>query len=131
MRLSGLAYLGYPGLALVSALKGNPADAERRLAEADQRGSGKTGTSTLARAVVAARAGRWAETRELLRRYEVTLLGGPTGALADTLAAWAVEKTSGERRHVDPVALFGEGSSASLQEYWPELVAFVEQAPKA
>jgi hypothetical protein len=90
-----------------------------------------TGLTTLARAVVAARAGKWGETRDFLRRYEVTLLGGPTRALADALSAWAVESTSGERRHVDPVALFGEGSSAGLKNAWPELVAFVDRAPKA
>jgi hypothetical protein len=130
-KFSGLVSIGMPGLALTCALKGKTTEAHRWLQDAEKVGGGGTGLCTVARAVLTARAGRWQETRELLRRYEVTLLGGPTGALADALSAWAVENTTGERRHVDPVALFGEGSSAGLKNAWPELVAFVEQAPKA
>ena len=70
------------------------------------------------------------DAREMLGRYELRSLGGPTRGLSDALKAWSVELTTGGRRHVDRVALFGEAGPEGLREAWPELVAFVERAPE-
>ena len=40
-----------------------------------------------------------------------------------------IEKLTGELRHVDRIALFGETGPEELRKAWPELIAFVERAP--
>lgn len=132
-RLTGfdLARLLHPQRALAAALLGSPEAAERWLEEAAAAGAGDSAQGTLARAVVAARRGEWAQVRSLLQRYEVKQLGGPSRGLADALSAWAVEQLTGERRHVDRVALLGEAGTDALEELWPELADFVARAPPA
>lgn len=40
-----------------------------------------------------------------------------------------IEHLSGEKRHVDRIALFGETGPEGLRKGWPELIDFVERAP--
>ena len=87
------------------------------------------GLRTLVTAVIAARAGRAMEAFTRLSQPEVKQLGGMPRALADTLRAFLVFQDRGERWPVDRIALFGESGPEQLQKVWPELAAFVEQAP--
>jgi hypothetical protein len=61
----------------------------------------------------------------------VKQLGGGTGALVNALRAWAIERTTGELRHVDRVLLFGETGPQAVEKVWPELAQFVARAPAA
>ena len=85
----------------------------------------------LTTAVLAVRAGDFAEGRRSLSVYEIRLLGGPTRGLADALSAWCLEQTTGERRHVDRLGLFGEAGPDAIRRFWPELADFLERAPAA
>lgn len=112
--------------ALAQALLGHVADAERTLGAA---GADLDSSGYLTRAVLAARAADFPRAFELADRLEVKQLGGNLRGLAEALRAWARQQTTGERWPVDRIALFGEAGPALLQAAWPELVAFVEQAP--
>lgn len=85
--------------------------------------------TALARAVLLARSAEWASARERLAMLEAKRLGGPLGALARALDSWWVERLTGELRHVDRVALFGEAGPEELRSAWPGFVEFVERAP--
>jgi tetratricopeptide (TPR) repeat protein len=124
-----LTKLLFPSRALSAALLGWTEVASARLEEAQRVDAANTAEVVLARAVLAGRAGAWAEARALLQRYEVKLLGGPMRGLADALYAWTVERLTGELRPVDRVGLYGEAGPGGLKALWPELAAFVERAP--
>jgi tetratricopeptide (TPR) repeat protein len=114
-----------PRRALVAALRGQAEQAQEWLAEARELGRETEAMAIIAEAVLACRRGAWAEARRLLEQPETHALGGPIRGLRDTLLAWSVERLTGERRHVDPVTVFGEASTDRLQAAWPELVAFL------
>jgi tetratricopeptide (TPR) repeat protein len=121
--------------ALVAALDGRLRDALKRLDEAKELKSDSAGLAVLASAVLACRRGTWAEGKALLERPECLSLEGPLRGLRDALLAWSVERLTGERRPVEPLAIFGESSPDKLQAAWPELVTFIlakhqELAPK-
>ncbi|MCU0695334.1 MAG: hypothetical protein MUC96_02260 [Myxococcaceae bacterium] len=120
-----------PQRALVAALLGRGDEARGHLASCERLGLARAAQVLLARAVLAVRAGDFAEGRRQLGVYEVRLLGGPPRGLADALAAWCVEQTTGERRHVDRLALFGEAGPDTLRGLWPELADFLDRAPAA
>ncbi|MDX2010082.1 MAG: hypothetical protein SFW67_07830 [Myxococcaceae bacterium] len=120
-----------PQRALVAALLGRADEAQRHLASCEQLGLGRSAHVLLARAVLSVRAGDFAEGRRQLGVYEVRLLGGPGRGLADALSAWCLEQTTGERRHVDRLGLFGEAGPDAIRRFWPELAEFLERAPAA
>lgn len=108
-------------LALTHALLGRTGDAQRMLIEVPA-GQGDPGLVALAQAILLqrARADDAAGARAKLNSFEAKQLTGSIGALARTLDALCIEKLTGELRHVDRVAQFGETG----------LVAFVERAPE-
>jgi hypothetical protein len=114
--------------ALVAAVAGRTGDALALLDRLHPE-AGETGTAQLARAVLACRRGVFGEALTLVDRFEVRQLGAVQGALGGALRAWALAEETGEVRHVDRLALFGETSPDALRAVWPELVAFVERAP--
>lgn len=116
--------------ALACALHGDVARANEWLSKAIEGPQG-TRWAILSRAALACRNGDFATAVRELDHFEVKQIGGGTGALASTLRAWAIERTTGELRHVDRVLLFGETGPETLQKVWPELAAFVERAPAA
>ncbi|MBL8936170.1 MAG: hypothetical protein JNM69_16565 [Archangium sp.] len=115
-------------LALTLALLSDQAGARRSLA-ALPAGKGDAGRVALAEAILLARAGSWSEARRRLGSYESKQLAGSIGALSRAVDAMCVESLTGELRHVDRIALFGETGPQELRKAWPELVAFVERAP--
>ncbi|MEW5737901.1 MAG: hypothetical protein AB1938_03190 [Myxococcota bacterium] len=125
-----LTKLLFPSRSLSAALLGREDVARSRLEHVEELGAGSTADALLARAVLAVRARQWGEARELLQRYEVKLLGGPMRGLADALYAWCVEQMSGELRPVDRVGLLGETGPEALEKLWPELMDFVQRAPR-
>ena len=92
-------------------------------------GRGDPGRVGLAEAILLIRAGDAMGARAKLGRFEVKHMAGTIGALARTLDALCIERLTGELRHVDRVALFGESGPDELRKAWPELIAFVERAP--
>jgi tetratricopeptide (TPR) repeat protein len=120
-----------PQRALVAALLGRAEDAKAHLRACEALTLGRSAHVLLAQAILAVRAGDFAEGRRQLSVYEVRLLGGPTRGLADALAAWCVEQMTGERRHVDRLGLFGEAGPDAIRRFWPELADFIERAPSA
>ena len=115
-------------LALTHSLLGRSGDARRMLAEVPA-GRGDPGRVGLAEAILLIRAGDAMGARAKLGRFEVKHMAGTIGALARTLDALCIERLTGELRHVDRVALFGESGPDELRKAWPELIAFVERAP--
>jgi hypothetical protein len=115
-------------LALVQALLGREASARQNLKDipADQADPGRI---RLAEAILLARSGDAAGARAKLSSFEVKQMAGTIGALARTLDAMCVERLTGELRHVDRIALFGETGPDGLRKAWPELISFVERAP--
>ena len=111
--------------ALVAALDGRLRDAIKRLDEARELKSNSAVLAVLASAVLDCRRGAWVGGRVLLERPECFSLNGPLRGLRDALLAWSVERLTGERRHVEPLTVFGEASPDKLQAAWPELVAFI------
>ncbi|MFO0597836.1 MAG: hypothetical protein U0228_21220 [Myxococcaceae bacterium] len=89
----------------------------------------ESGRRLLTEGVLLAREGNFSEARRKLGAFEVKQLSGTIGALARTVDALCIEKTNGELRHVDRVALFGEAAPDELERGWPELVDFVKRAP--
>jgi len=117
-------------LALAFALVGDEAAARQRLATIAS-GKGDPGRIALAEAILLTRAGNPSEARRRLGSFESKQLGGTMGALARVVDAMCVESLTGELRHVDRVALFGEGGPDELRKAWPDFVAFIERAPAA
>ncbi len=115
-------------LALAYVLSGRLGEATRELATvpADK---GEPGRLTLVTALVLLRSGEAAGARAKLASFEVKQLGGAMGTLARTAEAFCIEHLSGEKRHVDRIALFGETGPEGLRKGWPELIDFVERAP--
>ncbi|RYZ35818.1 MAG: hypothetical protein EOO71_34085 [Myxococcaceae bacterium] len=111
-------------LALVSAMDGRVALAEKRLSVKTWDGTPLL-MAVLASAVVACRAGGWAQAREQLGHASLRETSGPLRGLRDALDAWCQEHLTGERGAVDAVAVFGEASPDVLEKCWPELVAFL------
>jgi tetratricopeptide (TPR) repeat protein len=120
-----------PQRALVAALLGRTDEARAHVATCQQLGLSRSAQVFLTTAVLAVRAGDFAEGRRALSVYEIRLLGGPTRGLADALSAWCLEQTTGERRHVDRLGLFGEAGPDAIRRFWPELADFLERAPAA
>ncbi|XXF78263.1 hypothetical protein P2318_00465 [Myxococcaceae bacterium GXIMD 01537] len=121
-----------PSLALVAALEGRTREALQRLDEARTLGVDAAPDAVLASAVLACRRRDWSEARALLERRECSQLEGPSRGLRDAMVAWCVEQLTGERRKVEPLSVFGEASTDTLQAAWPELVAFLlERSRKA
>lgn len=113
-------------LALALALLGRTAEARAALEKLQGE---PDGLQRITRAVLAARAGDFEAAFDEASRHEVKLLGGSFRGLAEAIRAWARLQTKGDRWPVDRIALFGEAGPELLQRAWPELVAFVEQAP--
>lgn len=111
--------------ALVAALEGRLREALQRLDEARDLKSDSAAQAVLALAVLSCRRGDWSGGRALLDRPECFTLEGPLQGLREALLAWSVERLTGERRHVEPLAVFGEASPDKLQAAWPELVSFI------
>lgn len=82
----------------------------------------------LAAAIVSSKKADWVTVGSLLGTFAAKQLPNTLGALARTLEAWSVMERTGEKRHVDPVALFAETGPGELAKVWPELIAFVERA---
>ncbi len=131
MRMMNLRPLIAPYRAFGAAFLGRSSDAEARLSECERLGVDSNAMATLARGVLAARAARWTDAHALLSRIEMNALGGPSRGLADALRAWTIQQLSGELRHVDRVAIFGESGPDVLKEAWPELHEFIQRAPAA
>ena len=127
-KVPALAALLPEHLALVQALLGRVGDARESLKDLppDQADPGRV---RLAEAIVLARHGDAAGARTKLSSFEVKQMSGTIGALARTLDAMCIEQLTGELRHVDRVALFGETGPDELRKAWPELISFVERAP--
>lgn len=128
LKLSSLEALLPEHLAIALALLADEAGARRSLA-AVPAGKGDGGRVALAEAILLARTGKWSEARQRLGTFEAKQLGGSLGALSRAIDALCVESLTGELRHVDRVALFGETGPDGLRKAWPELIAFVERAP--
>ncbi len=114
--------------ALVKALRGDASGARRSLQEVPVPARDSRLTA-LVEAVLMARAANFPGVLDRVSGFDAKQLAGVLGALGRTLEAWAAEMTSGERRHVDRVALYGESGPDELGRAWPELVAFTERAP--
>jgi hypothetical protein len=117
-------------LAVCTALAGRTDTAQRWLDQLTLEAR-DTGLSGLARAVLACRRGDFSGALPLLDAFEVKQLGGFYLALANALRAWCVAEQTGELRHVDRVALFGETGPEVVRGAWPELTDFVLRAPAA
>jgi tetratricopeptide (TPR) repeat protein len=129
--------LGTPGdlatllpehLALTHALLGHLGEAKAAI-DALPAGKGDAGRLRLAEAIILARSGDAAGARAKLATFEVKQLAGTLGAFARTLDAFCIERLTGELRHLDRIALFGETGPEELRRAWPELITFVERAP--
>lgn len=127
-KLGDLAALLPEHLALTHALLGNVGEARRAMAEvpADK---GDPGRINLVLGILLVREGEWRQAREKLASFEVKQMAG-IGAFARALDAMCIEKLSGERRHVDRLAVFGVGGADELAKAWPEFAAFVARAPE-
>jgi tetratricopeptide (TPR) repeat protein len=115
-------------MALVAALSGRAEEAARWLSAVPEQDADPA-RAALVRGVLAAKAGEWSGAREFLAPFEVKQLGGALGGLARVLDAMAIEGLTGERRHIDRVALYGETGPEALRPHWPELVEFVNRTP--
>lgn len=129
-KLSTLATSLPEHLALTLALLADETGARRSLALIPA-GKGDAGRIALGEAILFARSGNPTEARRRLGSFESKQLGGSIGALARAIDAMCVDALTGELRHVDRIALFGETGPQELRKAWPELVAFVERAPAA
>lgn len=115
-------------LALVSALRNDGAKAKEWLAlvpapDADP------ARNALVNGVLAAHGNDWARARQLLGPFEVKQLGGVFGGLVRAVDALCIERLTGEVRHLDRVALYGETGPEELRKVWPEFVEFVDRSP--
>lgn len=123
-----LATVLHEHLAMTLALLGDGAGARSALAAVPQ-AQADAARVALTEGVLLLRDGRPSEARQRFGSFAVRQLGGSTGALARAADAMCVELMSGERRHVDRIALYGETGPQELGKAWPELVAFVDRAP--
>lgn len=80
---------------------------------------------TLAQAVRACRAERWAEAKELLRTDGMKMLWATNLELRELLLAWSEERLGSPPRKVDVSLLTREGV-ADASSWWPELGERVE-----
>jgi hypothetical protein len=117
--------------ALVAALAGRSQDAVARLDEARALTRDTLVEAPLAEAVLACRDQDWARARALLEREEMLTLVATLRGLRDALLAWSVARLTGERRGVEPLAVFHEASPDKLQAAWPEFAAFLLASPPA
>lgn len=117
-------FLTRPRLALACALLG---DATRARELVDQQPSDPT--SLLAAAVLALREKHPREACALLERKAIYQLAGPERGLRDALHAWGAHQLTGQIRHVNRVAIWGEGGPEELARAWPEFMAALERAP--
>ena len=115
-------------LSILYALLGRAEDARRVMAESPI-ATRDPGRVALVQAILLAREREWQRARQELARMEVKQLSGSLGALSRTLDAFCVERLTGELRHVDRIALYGEAGADQLRLYWPEFVDFVDRAP--
>jgi len=115
-------------LAVAYALFGQETEARRALSESPK-GKAHPGRVGLVEGILSLRGGDASAARVRLASLEVRRMGGSLGTLARVLDAFCVEHLTGELRHVDKVALFGEAGPDELKAAWPELWAFVERAP--
>ncbi len=129
-KLASLVTLLPEHLSVTLALLGDEGGARRSLATLPA-GKGDVGRVALAEAILLTRSGNPSEARRRLGSFEVKQLSGSIGALARVIDAMCVELLTGELRHVDRIALFGETGPQELRKAWPEIVAFVERAPAA
>lgn len=115
-------------LALTQALLGRAGDARLTL---NNLPDGKADPSRvgLVEGILLARTGDAAGARLKLGTFAVKQQGGSVGAMGRAVDGLCIETLTGERRHVDRVALFGETGPDELRKAWPELVAYVERAP--
>lgn len=123
-----LAAVAFEHEALVKAVLGDVAGARAAL-QAVPAGRGDPRYATLIAAVLEVRSGDFAGARSRLGSFDAKQLPGVLGAFVRALEAWSIEALTGELRHVDRVALFGETGPEALRAAWPEFVAFVERAP--
>lgn len=80
-------------------------------------------------AVAALREHRFADAERLLAEVRGGKIDPWQAGLVDALSAWCAFELRGERRPVDRAALFGEADPEGLLQHWPELGAFLDQAP--
>lgn len=80
-------------------------------------------------ACVAVRTDRFARADVILSEPVIKQLGGYLRGLADVLTVWCAHELRAERLPVDRAALFGEADAEGLLQHWPELRAFLDQAP--
>lgn len=115
-------------LALTQALLGRAGEARLTLTEIPE-GKADPARVGLTEAILLARTGDAAGARAKLSSFEVKQLGGSIGAMSRAVDGFCLETLTGQRRHLDRVALFGETGPDELRKAWPELVAYVERAP--
>lgn len=118
-----------PALAYVCALQNDVASFERFAEQARALALQDSATLLLAQAIIAVRQARWPDAEALLGRTELQQLGGQSRALQDVLMAWCRSQRGASLTLINKPALFGEVGPERLKAVWPELVAFVEQAP--
>lgn len=130
-RLVDVRALLEPCRALTAALLARDELARTRLSQCGSLGVEASSLALLARAVLAARACRWAEAQELLARSEVRMLSGPSRGLAEALQSWAIERQGGVAHPVDRLGLFFEAGQDAFKAWWPEFHEFLLRAPAA
>jgi tetratricopeptide (TPR) repeat protein len=128
MLSSHVKMLALPLLALNQALLGKAIEARAVLEKVREAGHDASPVALLAQAVLFCRERQWAEAQTVLARHELRNLGGVSRSLADALRAWSAENTTGQKRHVDVVGVFGETGPDRLQLYWPELAQYLDTA---
>lgn len=111
--------------ALAEALRGELAAARRHL---DETAILKPDPLLrhLAEAVILAREGSFPRALEAVDRPELRSLAGMERGCADALRAWCHERQTGERRTVDPIAVYGETGPDAVKTLWPEFAQFLE-----
>lgn len=118
----------FENLALAQALLGRSADARLTLSNLPEARADPTRVG-LVEAILLARTGDAAGAHAKLGTFGVKQLGGSIGAMSRAVDGLCIETLTGQRRHIDRVALFGETGPEELRKAWPELVAYVERAP--
>jgi enoyl-CoA hydratase/carnithine racemase len=122
-----LRVIAAPLLMLISALKNEPARVQERAAELARLQLERGAVAAMARAVMAARAGSWAEVQRELSLERMRPLGGPARAMADALRAWAITEAGGACPPIDAVGVFGETGPAAVARWWPAFAEFLQR----
>ncbi len=115
-------------LALTQALLGRSAEARLTLSNIPA-GKADPPRVGLVEGVLLARTGDAAGARAKLGTFGVKQLGGSIGAMSRAVDGLCIETLTGQQRHIDRVALFGETGPDELRKAWPELIAYVERTP--